>query len=247
MSLEDRVRRDRDRIDDWIRYARQSGESPAIPAATVVVLRDGHDGLETLMLCRNSKIAFAGMWVFPGGRVDDTDRVGGVDDLEAARRAAAREASEEAALQIEADEMVLFAHWIPPPIAPRRYATWFFAAPVADSMHTIDDGEIVDSDWMTPDRCLRRHHHGEIELVPPTWVTLHRLRGLPDVESALRSLADVPARHHATRIARVDDGPVALWEGDAGYDTTDPTVPGPRHRLEMFAAGYRYDDSGLTE
>ena len=39
-------------------------------AATVVLLRDGAGGLETLLLRRNSRIAFGGMWVFPGGRVD---------------------------------------------------------------------------------------------------------------------------------------------------------------------------------
>ena len=39
---------------------------PAIPAATVVLLRDAPGGLETLMLRRNSKLAFAGgAWVFP--------------------------------------------------------------------------------------------------------------------------------------------------------------------------------------
>jgi hypothetical protein len=38
-----------------------------------------------------------------------------------------------------------------------------------------------------------------------------------------------------------------MWEGDAGYDTTDPSLDGPRHRLEMFAEGYRYDDSGIAE
>ena len=46
----------------------------AVPAATVILLRDGEDGLETLMLRRNSKLAFAGgHWVFPGGRVDADD------------------------------------------------------------------------------------------------------------------------------------------------------------------------------
>ena len=44
-----------------------------IPAATVVLLRDGAQGMETLMLRKNSKIAFAGMWVFPGGRIDVED------------------------------------------------------------------------------------------------------------------------------------------------------------------------------
>ena len=247
MSAADRVDRDRARIDEWVRYAATSGETPAIDAATVVVLRDGNDGLETLMLRRNSKIAFGGMWVFPGGRVDDADRLTAADPLEAARIAAAREAEEEAALKIPAGELVMFAHWIPPPIAPKRYATWFFAAGVADRDHTIDDGEIVDSDWMTPEECLGRHHEGEIELAPPTWVTLHTMRTHDRVEAALAWLAGRPARHHATRIGRSDAGPVAMWSGDAGYEMTDPSIDGPRHRLEMFAEGYCYDDSGFAE
>ena len=79
----------------------------ASPAATVVLLRDAADGLETLMLHRTSKVAFGGMWVFPGGRVDDTDRrADDADDEAAARRAAVREAAEECALLIEPHEVV---------------------------------------------------------------------------------------------------------------------------------------------
>ena len=48
--------------------------SEPIAAATVILVRDADSGIETLMLHRNSKIAFCGMWVFPGGRVDDADR-----------------------------------------------------------------------------------------------------------------------------------------------------------------------------
>ncbi|MEM7142053.1 MAG: NUDIX hydrolase [Actinomycetota bacterium] len=246
MSAEDRVAKDTARIDAWIRYAAESGETPAIAASTVVVLRDGDDGLETLMLRRNSKIAFGGMWVFPGGRVDDEDRAGGADDITAARVAAVREADEEASLVLAEPDLVLFAHWIPPPIAPKRYATWFFAAGVDGSDHTIDDGEIVESDWMTPNAALARHHDGEIELAPPTWVTLHTIREHADVAASLGFLRSRPARHHATRIGPSDRGPVAMWDGDAGYETTDPSVPGARHRLEMFREGYAYDDSGCA-
>ena len=43
------------------------GPSVLIPAATAIVVRDGDEGIEALMLRRNSKLAFAGgMWVFPG-------------------------------------------------------------------------------------------------------------------------------------------------------------------------------------
>jgi 8-oxo-dGTP pyrophosphatase MutT (NUDIX family) len=47
---------------------------PVRPAATVMLVRDGADGLEVFMLRRTLNAAFAGgMYVFPGGRVDDAD------------------------------------------------------------------------------------------------------------------------------------------------------------------------------
>jgi 8-oxo-dGTP pyrophosphatase MutT (NUDIX family) len=45
------------------------------PAATVVLLRDGRDGLEAYLQRRPMGMGFAGgLWVFPGGRVDEADR-----------------------------------------------------------------------------------------------------------------------------------------------------------------------------
>jgi 8-oxo-dGTP pyrophosphatase MutT (NUDIX family) len=47
---------------------------PIRDAATVVLLRDTADGLETWLLTRHTRLAFAGgMSVFPGGRVDEAD------------------------------------------------------------------------------------------------------------------------------------------------------------------------------
>ena len=44
-------------------------------AATVMLVRDGREGLEVFMLQRTLKAVFAsGMYVFPGGAVDDADR-----------------------------------------------------------------------------------------------------------------------------------------------------------------------------
>jgi 8-oxo-dGTP pyrophosphatase MutT (NUDIX family) len=53
---------------------------PVRPAATVMLVRDGADGPEVFMLRRTLNAAFAGgMYVFPGGRVDDADHA---DELE---------------------------------------------------------------------------------------------------------------------------------------------------------------------
>ena len=73
----------------------------------MVLLRDTADGMETLMLRKNSKIAFAGMWVFPGGRIDLEDGADTENMEQRARIAAAREAMEEAALDIDPRQYVL--------------------------------------------------------------------------------------------------------------------------------------------
>jgi 8-oxo-dGTP pyrophosphatase MutT (NUDIX family) len=44
------------------------------PAATVMLLREGHGGVEVLVIRRHEKLAFmGGMWVFPGGAVCAAD------------------------------------------------------------------------------------------------------------------------------------------------------------------------------
>jgi 8-oxo-dGTP pyrophosphatase MutT (NUDIX family) len=49
--------------------------APAVPAATLVLVRDGAAGLEVLMLKRHENTVFSGALVFPGGRVDPEDGV----------------------------------------------------------------------------------------------------------------------------------------------------------------------------
>src|SRR2546423_14030425 len=108
----------------------------ARPAATVVVLRDGPPGVEVLMVRRSSRIAFAGMWAFPGGKVEpeDADPARPDDELQTARRAAVRETAEEAGLGVEPEALVPFSHWTPPPSAPPPFSTSFFLVP-APAVH----------------------------------------------------------------------------------------------------------------
>jgi 8-oxo-dGTP pyrophosphatase MutT (NUDIX family) len=220
--------------------------APAIPAATVVVVRDQPDGLEVLMLRRNSKLAFGGMWVFPGGRVDPGDLESGEreDELAAARRAAVREALEEAGLNLDPDAMVPLAHWTPPPQAPRRFITWFFLAPApAGGRVLIDGGEIHDHGWLRPADALAQRDAREIELAPPTWVTLWRLAASATVDDAMVEARNHTPERFATHMALVDGAPIALFHGDAGYDDADASRPGGRHRLSMLGDGWRYERS----
>ena len=234
-------------FDEWRQQLERNGEAPAIPAATVVVLRDGSGGIESLMLRKNSRLAFGGMWVFPGGRIDDADHDGTGDLIAAARNAAAREAGEEAAVVLDPEDLVHFSYWIPPPLAPKRFATWFFAARAPSEDVSIDEGEIVHHEWMTPQEARRRRDAGEIELIAPTWVTLHTIGHYRTVAGALEGLGRRRSRRYETRIGQGEQGPVSLWHGDAGYETGDPSVPGPRHRLEITPDGYLFDESGYED
>ena len=232
----------------------RDGEVPdAVAAATVILIRDADAGLETLMLRRNSKLAFAGgHWVFPGGRVDegDLDREADPDgsELAAARRAAVREAAEEAGLVVDTADLVPFSHWTPPPVAIKRFATWFFLAPAPTGDVTIDGGEIHEHLWARPAEALRMRDEGEIELSPPTWRTLERLSRSATVAEALAEAAGGMVEHFVTRIALAEGGAVAMWHGDAGYEAEDPDLPGPRHRLWMVPGPWRYErDTEPTE
>ena len=248
VSRQDSDHRDHRRYDVYGLQHVEQGSSELIPAATVIVLRDAPDGIETLMLHKNSKIAFGGMWVFPGGRIDAADTVvggdGKPDDLATAAVAAVREAAEEASVSVDPDGMVWFARWVPPPVMPKRFATFFFAARLeADAGSiAIDDGEITDHEWMRPADAMSRRDGGEIELAPPTWMTLNRLADYADVSAALADLESTDPTFYETHMAQTENGPVAMWEGDGGYESNDPTRPGPRHRLTMVEDQYFFED-----
>ena len=97
-------------IPDRTTYLRPMTDEQAIPAATVIVMRETPDGPpELLMVERARAMSFAGgALVFPGGRVDPGDFVlaglhaGDVEE-NAARIAAIRETLEEAGVAIGLD------------------------------------------------------------------------------------------------------------------------------------------------
>jgi 8-oxo-dGTP pyrophosphatase MutT (NUDIX family) len=219
----------------------------AHPSATVVLLREAAAGFEMLLLQRAAKLAFhGGAWVFPGGRIDAQDYREARDDLDtAARCAAVRETHEEAGLAIDSGGLIEFARWTTPDGMPRRFVTWYFAA-AADGEVQVDGGEIKDHRWLRPAQALAEREVGALELPPPTFVTTTLLEGFPDAAAALDGLAARGRREYLPRLTRVEGGACSLYQEDAGYADADPdpSRPGPRHRLWMLDAGWRYERSG---
>lgn len=237
---------------EWAKGVKAAGAQPtgvaAKPAATVAILRDGRDGLEVLMAQRATKLDFhGGAWVFPGGRLDESDHDATGDELTAARRAAARETREETGLVIDPGALVHISNWTTPDISPKRFATWFFAAPLADAAaEAVADG--VESDavrWFTPETALAERAAGAIELAPPQYVTLLSLSRFDAVDEAMAVLeAEDPVDFRPRFVFLDGGGAVCLYDGDVAHEHTDRLAdPGPRHRLLMGEAGWVYEQS----
>lgn len=229
--------------------AGEGGSDPQVPtpAATVVPLRDTPGGLEVLMLRRNRRGAFGGMWVFPGGKVDPGDLPGhpaAGDEIAAARAAAVREAREEAAIDLDPESLVVLSFWLPPPEAERRFATWFFLAGMARGHEVVVDlGEIREHRWLTPQGVLDEQREGNMQLAPPTYTTLWWLTRYPNSAAALDAARQATPARFETHVAvsSATGLSATLWAGDAGYEDGDMDRPGPRRRLVMDPAGWHVE------
>ncbi len=214
------------------------------PAATVVLIKDSEKGLEVLLLRRSKKLDFVGgAWVFPGGRIDPEDHPDDPsDNMEsAARRAAVRETGEESGVCIDPGDLVYFSQWTTPEESPKRFDTWFFIAAVNAMAIKVDGSEIREHKWFRPSDALDSQRAGKIELMPPTFVSLQELSGFETTAAALDYYRASPPIRYLPRIVMITEGICSLYQGDAGYDTKDPDVPGPRHRFWMIDSGWRYE------
>jgi 8-oxo-dGTP pyrophosphatase MutT (NUDIX family) len=170
-------------------WSRDSVPSLPAAAASVILLRDGPSGLETYLLHRHARMAFApSMVVFPGGRVDaiDAARVGNP-----IRRCALRETSEETGVVLTETDLHPWAHWITPEIEPRRYDTAFFVAAMPDDQEAADiSGETDHADWSTPGQALAAQRSGRISMLPPTMSILIELADLATVGDVINQTID---------------------------------------------------------
>ena len=259
---------------------------PIRPAATVMLLRDGDDGLEVFMLQRTLSASFArGMYVFPGGRVDDADHgeafepvCDDADDAAVSIRlgvehgglawmvAAVRECFEEAGvllarptdgadvvrfdtddviarfsaarhavhagelslvdlcrteqLQLLTNQMHFVDHWVTPVGERRRFDTRFFMARAPEAQVPLhDDIETIASLWVRPDAALRMRSAGELNMFPPTVVSMQRLATFASAGEALADAAAQP--RPPQRLPRLVLGP-----NEEFIDVILPTQPG---------------------
>ena len=251
-----------------------SERTPAtpVPAATIMMLRDGPQGLEVFMVVRHHQIDFAsGALVFPGGKADEQDFdpalvpfLEGTDanaDMRAIQVSAIREAFEECGillarprgdaglvsgarlaelepyrrslhsgevgmleflqkekLTLACTELVHFAHWVTPPMMPKRFDTHFFltAAP-ADHLAVHDGHESVDSVWIRPADVLDQAARGERTVIFPTLRNVEKLAAFATVQEAMSAIASSNVVRVEPWTERREDGTWLCIPREAGH------------------------------
>lgn len=196
---------------------------PSTPrsAASVVLLRRGgkhsQRALEVLMLRRSEEAKFMpGVWVFPGGSVDEAD---GAEEA-GLRACALRELAEEAGIELSIEEeLVLFTRWITPEVIATRFDAWFFLVLAPAHTPPQPDGvETTEARWFEPAAALAAQDAGELVLSFPTRTQLGWLAEFRSSDEALAAYRERTVEPILPKVV-ADDGtePRVVLPGDPDY------------------------------
>ncbi len=190
------------------------------PAASVVLLRrggkHGDRALEVLLLKRSTEARFMpGVWVFPGGAVDDGDG----EDEARFKACAVRELEEEAAIALPADEeLVLFSRWITPEVVSRRFDAYFFLALAPAHTPPCADGvETTDAAWFEPASAIEAQAAGELILAFPTIKQLEALLPFRTSDEAIAAHREATIEPILPKVIGTPEDNRVVLPGDPDY------------------------------
>lgn len=233
----------------------------AHPAATVLLIRQATEGIEAFMMRRAMSMPFApGMYVFPGGRVDDRDfsstwwpdadwpalaaRMHADLDLAHALVACAvRELAEETGVVVDSEitfeDLPVIDHWVTPEVEEHRYDVRFFAYALPHGGTAEALGTEADRvEWIAPHAAIERFRAGQMPMLPPTIAALALLQQFDQVSDALAALRNRPLQPLLPR-AGIDDGGALQWS--LVNDRTGAVV------VEAHAMPHAWEARGVKE
>jgi 8-oxo-dGTP pyrophosphatase MutT (NUDIX family) len=237
----------RDRDAEFLEQPIENHILSPVEAASLILMRETPGSApEILIVQRSTAMVFAaGAYVFPGGRVDPEDREAGavmmplLDPADAAARVAAlRETLEETGIAVpdEADRLVPFARWLPPPTekVKRRFDTRFYlarAVPAEALLEPVADGtETSHAFWATANEVLERCLKGDGRAIFPTRRMLERLAQFDTFEEARAQAERLPQQIISPWIEVHADGKRLCIPDNAGYPITN----------ELLETAFRY-------
>ena len=143
-------------------------------------------------------------------------------------------------LRLALDALVLFAHWVTPPIDTRQFDTRFFLTRVPpDQTPAHDETETTHGHWMTPAGAIAQAVAGDIILPPPTWTTLRELEAFATVEAALAWGRERRVERRQPRLVEQDGRRLLLLPGDPLHPDPPEGEPPVETRFVFVERGWR--------
>lgn len=142
-------------------------------------------------------------------------------------------------LRLALDALLVFAHWVTPPVDVRRFDTRFFIIRVPeDQTAAHDDTETTDSTWITAAEAIARCQRNEIILPPPTWTTLREIEGFRSVADLTTWTLRRPIVRREPRLVEHEGRKMLLLAGDPLHPER-PLEP-PRYETRFVLADGRW-------
>lgn len=222
------------------------GGATPLPAATVVLLRERGARLEVFMMRRSASMAFApGMYVFPGGRLDDADARAEVTgypvEADAPRAStdaagmralvacAVREVREEADVRLRPADLTLLDHWVTPSMASRRFDVRFFASAVPAGQDPVGVGTEMDHTlWIEPLAALAEFEVDRMRMLRPTTRVLELLAAHDRIDDVV---ATARTRRIRPKLPVLGEDPAGDWSivDHRTGEVLESNVPPPRY------------------
>ena len=108
------------------------------------------------------------------------------------------------------------ARWITPLGSPKRFdARFFLAKHPEDQDASHDQGELVDSEWLSPEEILSRFDAGSMAIMTPTLRMIQNLQAFNSADAVLAAMDQTEDYHQV--LVDPDTGALLL-PGERGYD-----------------------------
>ncbi len=125
-------------------------------------------------------------------------------------------------IEIAADLLVPFAHWITPAGPPKRFDTHFFLAPApADQVAAHDGREAVDTVWISPQQAIADSEARRVTLVFATRMNLAKLGRSRTVAEALAAARADAIVTVCPELVETPEGKILRIPAAAGYGITE--------------------------
>ena len=133
--------------------------------------------------------------------------------------------AEQEDLELAADLLVPFAHWITPVFMPKRFDTHFFLVEApAGQVAVHDGGESVDSVWIRPGDAVAEAEAGRCTIIFPTLMNVKKLGRSGSVAEAFGAARSAPPVTVFPRIEKRDGTAMLVLPEEAGYDVVAAPV-----------------------